>query len=90
VLFYRYKFNTYRDAMLNVKDHKTIYMFDPFEYLGPKRRQLLNDSWAGIFRDYIRQILPVGLLAEYYSVNMGRPTNLFPWWARCCCNICMI
>ena len=61
--------------MLNVKDHKTIYMFDPFEYLGPKRRQLLNDSWAGIFRDHIRQVLPVGLLAEHYSVNMGRPTN---------------
>lgn len=61
--------------MLNVKDHKTIYMFDPFEYLGPKRRQLLNDSWAGIFRDHIRQVLPVGLLAEHYSANMGRPTN---------------
>jgi hypothetical protein len=61
--------------MLNVKDHKTIYMFDPFEYLGPKRRKMLNDSWAGIFRDHIRHVLPVDLLAPYFSAGMGRPTN---------------
>jgi len=61
--------------MLNIKDHKTTYMFDPFEYLGPKRRQMLNDSWAGIFRDHIRHVLPVDLLAQHYSANQGRPTN---------------
>ncbi len=27
--------------MLNIKDHKTINMFDPFDYLGPKRRILI-------------------------------------------------
>lgn len=61
--------------MLNVKDHKTLYMFDPFDYLGPKRRKMLNDSWAGIFRDHIRHVLPVDLLAQHFSVGMGRPTN---------------
>ena len=61
--------------MLNIKDHKTINMFDPFDYLGPKRRKMLDESWAGIFRDHIRQILPVDFLALHFSANMGRPTN---------------
>lgn len=61
--------------MLNIKDHKTINMFDPFDYLGPKRRKMLDESWAGIFRDHIRQILPVDLLAIHFSTGMGRPTN---------------
>ena len=61
--------------MLNIKDHKTHYMFDPFEYLGPKRRKMLNDSWAGVFRDHVRHVLPVDLLAKYYCSDNGRPTN---------------
>ena len=61
--------------MLNIKDHKTINMFDPFDYLGPKRRKMLDESWAGIFRDHIRHILPVHLLALHFSTGMGRPTN---------------
>ena len=61
--------------MLNIKDHKTYYMFDPFEYLGPKRRKMLNDSWAGVFRDHVRHVLPVDLLAKHYCSDNGRPTN---------------
>ena len=36
--------------MFNVKDHKTLYMFDPFDYIGPKRRKMPDESWAGIFQ----------------------------------------
>jgi hypothetical protein len=61
--------------MLNIKDHKTLYMFDPFEYLGPKRRKMLSDSWAGVFRDHVRHVLPVNLLAKHYCSDNGRPTN---------------
>jgi len=61
--------------MIRIKDHKTRYMFDPFGYLGQKRKQLLESSWAGVFRDHIRPILPVHLLAEHFSEDMGRPTN---------------
>jgi hypothetical protein len=52
--------------MLNIKDHKTINMFDPFGFLGPKRRKMPDESWAGIFRDHVRHILPVDLLALQY------------------------
>ena len=61
--------------MFNVKDHKTLYMFDPFDYLGPKPRKMLDESWAGIFRDHVRQVFPVDLLFPYFSAKMGRPTK---------------
>ncbi|MCI5130199.1 MAG: hypothetical protein D3904_01465 [Candidatus Electrothrix sp. EH2] len=61
--------------MLNIKDHKTINMFDPFDYLGPKRRKMPDESWAGIFREPVRHILQVDLLTRYFSPGMGRPTN---------------
>lgn len=61
--------------MIRIKDHKTRYMFNPFSVLGEKRKKLLEDSWAGVFRDHIRPILPVHLVAEHFSEEKGRPTN---------------
>ncbi|XOF33516.1 MAG: transposase [Candidatus Electrothrix sp. YB6] len=61
--------------MFNVKDHKTLCMFDPFDYLGPKRQKMLDESWAGFFRNHVRHVLPVELLLLYFSAKMGRPTN---------------
>ena len=61
--------------MIHIKDHKTRYMFDPFGYLGQKRKKLLENSWAGVFRDHVRPILPVHLLADHFSEDLGRPTN---------------
>jgi hypothetical protein len=75
VLFHSYFNQLMEYAMIRIKDHKTPYMFDPFEYLGPKRRKMLDDSWAGVFRDHVRHVLPVHLLAKHYSSDNGRPTN---------------
>jgi hypothetical protein len=61
--------------MVRIKDHKTRYMFNPFGYLGQKRKKLLENSWAGVFRDHVRPILPVQLLAEHFNEDTGRPTN---------------
>lgn len=61
--------------MIRLKDHKTRYMFSPFEHLGKKRLKLLESSWAGVFRDHVRPILPVELLADHYSQTMGRPSH---------------
>jgi hypothetical protein len=38
------------DAMIHTRDHQTPYLFDPWDYLGPKRKMLLSESWAGLFR----------------------------------------
>ena len=61
--------------MLYVKDHKTQYMFDPFDHLGPKRKKLLEESWAQVFRDSVLLSLPVTLLAKHFDPVQGRPTN---------------
>lgn len=61
--------------MFFTKDHKTIDMFDRFEFLGPKRRGLLDSTWAKLFRDEILPNLPVHLLQKHYDPVNGRPTN---------------
>lgn len=61
--------------MYYTKDHKTGYIFDPWKYLGPKRRRLLEESWAGIFRKDILNELPVNQIASFFSPDEGRPSK---------------
>src|SRR5665647_3520368 len=49
--------------------------FDPWSYLGPKRRRLMEESWAGVFREHILRELPVHKIAPYFSEGCGRPTK---------------
>ncbi len=63
------------DAMIRARDHKTPYLIDPWDYLGPKRRKLLDDSWAGLFREHILSELPVHKIAFCYTDGFGRPTK---------------
>jgi len=61
--------------MIHTKDHKTGYLFDPWDHLGPKRRRLLKQSWAGLFKEHILQELPVNKIARYFTEGFGRPTK---------------
>ena len=61
--------------MINIKDHKTDYLWDPWEHLGVKRRKLLEESWASAFRKYILQQLPVDNITPFFSEKLGRPTK---------------
>lgn len=61
--------------MLTLRDHHSGDLFDPWEYLGPKRRRLLDRSWAGVFRDYLLKQLPVRELATGFRAEFGRPTK---------------
>ena len=61
--------------MIRIKDHKTRYMFDPFAYLGPKRRKMIDQSWAGVFRKHILTELPVNQLAKHFPSREGHPTK---------------
>ena len=61
--------------MITIKDHKTLPMFDPWQHLGPKRRKMLNQSWAGIFQKLILPELPVNEIASYFNDRMGRPSK---------------
>ena len=61
--------------MFHVKNHKQLNIFDPWGHLGPKRRRLLDDSWAGLFQKKILPKLPVASLCNHYHESNGRPTK---------------
>jgi hypothetical protein len=53
--------------MLTLRDHQSGELFDPWEYLAPQRRRLLEQGWAGVFRDYLLTHLPVKELAAGFQ-----------------------
>lgn len=61
--------------MFHVKNHKQLNIIDPWGHLGPKRRKLLDDSWAGLFQSKILPDLPVDALRGHYHHCNGRPTK---------------
>jgi len=61
--------------MICIKDHKQGHLFDPWSFLSPKRRQLLDRSWAGLFKEQILCELPVSKLAPFFNDSFGRPTK---------------
>lgn len=61
--------------MIRIKDHKQLDIFDPWSFLSPKRRQMLDDSWAGLFQKEILPILPVSTIKTYFNTTFGRPTK---------------
>jgi len=61
--------------MIRIRDHQTGYLFDPWDYLGPKRKRLLSESWAGLFREQILFSLPVNKFAGFFTEDFGRPTK---------------
>jgi hypothetical protein len=61
--------------MIHTRDHKTAYIFDPWHFLGQKRRKLMDTSWAALFREHILCELPVNKVAPFFSDTFGRPTK---------------
>ena len=61
--------------MIYTRDHKTGSLFDQWKFLGPKRRKLLEASWAGLFRKEILHELPVDQIAPSFHSGFGRPTK---------------
>jgi len=61
--------------MIHIKDHKQKDLFDPWAFLGPKRRELLDQSWAGLFQTELLGELPVGNLIPFFTHGFGRPTK---------------
>ena len=61
--------------MIRIKNHKQAELFDPWAFLSPKRRQLLEESWAGLYRKEILYELPIGEFAPYFERDFGRPTK---------------
>lgn len=63
--------------MIRANDHNQLLLFDPWDYLGPKRRAILDQSWSGLFRNEILCQLPVQEFKAGFSKILGRPTKEF-------------
>lgn len=61
--------------MIRIKDHKQLEIFDPWDFLSPKRRQLLDQSWPGMFKEHLLPELPVDSLMPCFTDGFGRPTK---------------
>jgi hypothetical protein len=62
-------------GMIRIKDQKQNNLFDPWSFLSPKRRLLLDQSWAGLFKKELLCELPVGEVAPFFNDGFGRPTK---------------
>ena len=63
--------------MINVKNPNQLDIFDPWAFLTPKRRQLLDSGWPGLFREHILPSIPVDKVGKYFNATFGRPTKKF-------------
>jgi len=61
--------------MIRISDHKQDSFFDPWNFLSPKRRKLLDQSWAGLFQKELLCELPVREMAPFFTDGFGRPSK---------------
>ncbi len=61
--------------MIRINDPRQHNIFDPWDFLTPKRRQLLDCGWPGLFREHILPVLPVHRISAYFNVDFGRPSK---------------
>jgi len=61
--------------MVRIKNHKQRDMFDPWSFLSPKRRRILDESWPGLFREHLLDEMPVNQIVPFFSKDFGRPSK---------------
>ena len=61
--------------MIKIKNPNQLDIFDPWAFLTPKRRQLLDSGWPGLFREHILASIPVDKVGKYFNATFGRPTK---------------
>ena len=58
-----------------MRDRRTGDLFDRWPELGEKRRQLLDRSWAEVFRHHLLDEFPIEELLPHLDKRMGRPSK---------------
>jgi gas vesicle protein len=61
--------------MIRIKDHKQMPLFDPWHFLSPKRRRMLDESWPGLFREHLLTELPVDKIRPFLRNDFGAPSK---------------
>ena len=61
--------------MIKVKNPNQFNIFDPWGFLSPKRRKILDAEWPGLFREHILPSIPIKKVIKYFDPTFGRPTK---------------
>ncbi len=61
--------------MRRIDSRQQTLLIDPFDFLGPKRKTLLETGWAGLFRNSLHSKIPVDEIKSCFHAKMGRPTK---------------
>ena len=61
--------------MFTLRDRRTGELFDRWSDFGDQRRRLMEQSWAGVFRNHLLVELPVDDLCRHLDERMGRPSK---------------
>ena len=61
--------------MIRIKNHKQREIFDPWHFLSPKRRRMLDEGWPGLFRDHLLDQMPVEQIIPFFRQDFGRPSK---------------
>jgi hypothetical protein len=61
--------------MIKVKNPNQLNIFDPWDFLTPKRRQMLDVGWPGLFREHILPSIPIDKVKKYFDPTFGRPSK---------------
>lgn len=56
---------------MRIKDHKQRDLFDPWRFLSPKRRRLLDESRPGLFRQNLLDEMPVKQISPFFCEDFG-------------------
>lgn len=61
--------------MINIQDHFSPLLFDPWRGVGQKRYAMLREGWPGVFREHVLPHLPVDKIRKYFDAEYGRPST---------------
>jgi len=50
-------------------------LIDFFDFLGPKRKELIETGWPSLFQKYLINELPIAPLKTAFHASLGRPTK---------------
>jgi len=61
--------------MIKANHPGQLNIFDPWNFLTPKRRKMLDNGWPGLFRNHILSSISVDKIATHFDETIGRPTK---------------
>ncbi|GEM_PF-3047558 len=67
--------NALRLSDVSYKSPGHDFLYVPFDFLSPKRIQMLESSWPYFFREYLYGKLPVDAIKSAFHAKQGRPSK---------------